>query len=195
MRILLVSDTHDNMIAVNKVLEIADREKPDLVIHCGDYVSPFMIKKFANIGSRIVGVWGNNDGDKQTILSIIAGEDFTIAPQPREIAIGGFNALVIHGWQKPDKTRKLVYNIARGSQYKFIFYGHTHSIDISKLLDGEIAHLETTRGEYSLDLNEFKTLIINPGEACGWLTGKGTCIIIDIEEKIHLRILEIFSYE
>jgi len=43
-----------------------------------------------------------------------------------------------------------------------VLYGHTHKLDIHQ--DG-------------------KTLIINPGESCGYLTGHSTAVILDPNTK------------
>jgi putative phosphoesterase len=60
--------------------------------------------------------------------------------------------LMLH---EPDEVDAL----AQSGVYDVIFYGHTHQIDIRK-------------GE---------TLVINPGEACGWTTGRETVGILDLD--------------
>ncbi len=50
-------------------------------------------------------------------------------------------------------------NAAKASQiYDYVFFGHTHKTTIEKI---------------------GKTLVINPGELCGYLTGKSTCVLLD----------------
>jgi len=189
MRVLVVSDTHDNMYVVGKLIEIINREKPDMVIHCGDYISPFMIRTLAKIKVKIVGVWGNNDGDKQTILNIISGTDFSIVPQPREIQIANLSTLIIHGWQSPEKTKRLVRGLARSGEYKLVIYGHTHKQDITIVSNGEIEELPIEK--FEIGAEEFDTLIINPGEACGWLTDKRTFFLLSVDNRIIVEPREI----
>lgn len=44
----------------------------DLVIHAGDYVYPGVVEKFADLpNARLVGVLGNNDGEKNWFISEI----------------------------------------------------------------------------------------------------------------------------
>ena len=192
MRVLAVSDTHDNILAVKAILDIIRSERPEVILHCGDYISPFTIRMLCGHNTTILGVWGNNDGDKQTILDIIMGEGFTIDSQPREIMLDGTRVLLIHGWKNPEKTKKIVHAIARGGKYDIVLYGHTHQVDVSIVKDGNVEVLGI-KNEYVLSRDDFDVLILNPGEACGWLTGRGTVMLLDISERIAIRILDVFS--
>ena len=51
--------------------------------------------------------------------------------------------------------------LAETGLYTAIIYGHTHKPEI----------------------NQGKTLIINPGECCGWLEGKPTVAVLTLPEK------------
>ena len=64
MKIGIMSDTHDHLPNIRKAIAVFNDEKVDMVIHCGDFVSLFVIKEFENLNSKIVGVLGNNDGEK-----------------------------------------------------------------------------------------------------------------------------------
>ncbi len=50
----------------------------------------------------------------------------------------------------------------------FLFYGHTHQLDV----------------------RVGKTLIINPGELCGYLSGSVTCVLVGEEDRTY-EILEL----
>ena len=50
--------------------------------------------------------------------------------------------------------------LAKSGVYDIIVYGHTHRSEISR------------RGD---------TLVINPGEGCGWITGIATAALLDTE--------------
>jgi len=63
----------------------------------------------------------------------------------------------------------LVDSLAKSGDYDVIIYGHTHRTDIRKIGN---------------------TLIVNPGELCGWLTGKYTVAIIDTE-NLNAKIISI----
>ncbi len=48
----------------------------------------------------------------------------------------------------------------RSQIYDYVFFGHTHELSIEKI---------------------GKTLVINPGELCGYLSGKSTCVLLDAD--------------
>jgi len=54
---------------------------------------------------------------------------------------------------------KLIDALAESQKYEVIIYGHTHRIDLRKI---------------------GKTIIINPGECGGWLSGKSTIALLDL---------------
>ncbi len=65
MKIGLISDTHDNLSMVEKAIAKLNAEKVELVLHAGDSTSPVVIPKFKALNCRLVGVFGNNDGDHE----------------------------------------------------------------------------------------------------------------------------------
>jgi len=64
---------------------------------------------------------------------------------------------------------KLIDALAESQKYDVIIYGHTHRTDLRKI---------------------GKTLIINPGECGGWLTGKSTISLLDLE-TLEANIVEL----
>lgn len=85
-----------------------------------------------------------------------------IKPQPYKFELQNKKILVIH---EPDNLDDLI----NSQNYDIIVYGHTHDYMIK---------------------NQGKTLIINPGECCGWLTGKGTIVIVELDE-MSARLVEL----
>ena len=64
---------------------------------------------------------------------------------------------------------KLINALAESQKYEVIIYGHTHRTDLRKI---------------------GKTLIINPGECGGWLTGKSTITLLDLE-NLEPKIIDL----
>jgi putative phosphoesterase len=64
---------------------------------------------------------------------------------------------------------KLIDDLAESQKYEVIIYGHTHHTDLRKI---------------------GKTLIVNPGECGGWLTGKSTIALLDLE-KLEAKIINL----
>ena len=152
MIIGIISDTHDNLPQIKIAIEIFNREKVELVLHAGDFVSPFTFLEFKNLNCPLKGVFGNNDGDKlylQEKFKVI-GE---IYPAPYIVKINNKNVIMLH-------KEKLIDALAESQKYDIIIYGHTHQTDLRKI---------------------GKTLIINPGECGGWLTGKSTIALLDLK--------------
>ncbi|MCX6098927.1 MAG: YfcE family phosphodiesterase, partial [Candidatus Bipolaricaulota bacterium] len=63
MRLGILSDSHDNLPALARIVERFNAENVDLVLHAGDFVSPFTAIPLSKLRARLVGVFGNNDGD------------------------------------------------------------------------------------------------------------------------------------
>ncbi len=152
MKIAIVSDTHDNLLNIRKAVEVINENDVDLVIHAGDYVSPFTAKEFKKLNCKMVGVFGNNDGDKVMLLKKFEGiaeiKDLIIEE------IGGRRIFVTHG------VNENVVKNAFCFGFDMVIFGHTH-----KLL---------------IDENDGR-LLINPGELCGYLTNKATFVILNLK--------------
>lgn len=151
MKIAVVSDSHDNLEAIERFSEIVNREGIDLVIHCGDFVSPFAVKHMLNlIKCNFMGVFGNNDGETVGLLKVSGG---VIEKPPVSKLIDGQRFAIMH-------EPLFVESLAKSEDFDFILYGHTHEVDV-RVIDG--------------------CQIVNPGELCGYLTGKKTFVILDTQ--------------
>jgi len=161
MKIGIISDTHDNLPQIKKAVTFFNREKVDLVLHAGDFVSPFTALEFKNLNCPLKGVFGNNDGDKLYLQEKFKGIG-EIYPAPYETNIDHKNIIMLH-------IEKLIDGLSESQKYEVIIYGHTHRTDLRKT---------------------GKTLIINPGECGGWLTGKSTIALLDLE-NLEVKIINL----
>jgi hypothetical protein len=161
MKIGIISDTHDNLPQIKKAVKIFDQEKAELVLHAGDFVSPFTFLEFKNLNCPLKGVFGNNDGDKLYLQEKFK-EIGEIYPAPYETNIDHKIIIMLH-------EEKLIDALAESQKYEIIIYGHTHRTDLRKI---------------------GKTLIINPGECGGWLTGKSTIALLNLE-NLEVRIINL----
>jgi uncharacterized protein len=165
MLIGIISDTHDNLTLVEKVIKRLNQEKVDLVLHAGDYTSPFVIPKFKALNCRLIGVFGNNDGDHELLRKRFAeAGNCEIRGRFAEIDASGFKIALLHG----DETDLLNALTAREC-FDAVVYGHAH-VTASK--------------------NNGKTLIVNPGELCAYLTGKSTLALLDTVKR-EAKIIEL----
>lgn len=74
--------------------------------------------------------------------------------QPCILELNNRKIIVMH-------EHHIIDALAESGHYDLVIYGHTHMPEIRKVKN---------------------TLIINPGESCGWLYGKTTAAIADLEE-------------
>ena len=109
MKISVLSDTHGNKKAIEKILP--EIEKSDLIVHLGDHF--YDMDKFAPlIGEKLITVYGNCDG---------GGEDKIIERENIKI-------LICHGDKyrvKAGLTR--IYLRAKEIGASLVLYGHTHN--------------------------------------------------------------------
>ena len=64
MNIGIISDTHDDLLSLKSAIRIFNERKVKYVIHAGDYVFPGVVKEFKHLNAKLIGVLGNNDGEK-----------------------------------------------------------------------------------------------------------------------------------
>ena len=159
MKLGVMSDSHDNIPNVARAVALFNEIDVDLVVHAGDFIAPFAIDPLADLNCRVVGVFGNNDGERVILaqrFETIRGE---VHPNLASVSLGGKNIAVMH-------YPELAIPIAKSGDYDIVVYGHTHKIDIQK-------------GE---------ALLLNPGETGGWTTGKATIAVVDtqtLETTLH----------
>ncbi|HEC91392.1 MAG TPA: metallophosphoesterase [Candidatus Atribacteria bacterium] len=163
MKIGIISDTHDNLPQIKKAVKTFNREKVELVLHAGDFVSPFTFLEFKNLNCPLKGVFGNNDGDKLYLQEKFKGIG-EIYPAPYETNIDHKNIVMLH-------KERLIDTLAESQKYDVVIYGHTHRTDLRKI---------------------GKTIIINPGECGGWLTGKSSIALLDLE-SLEAKIIKLAS--
>jgi len=151
MKIGVMSDSHDNIPNVERAVALFNEIGVDLVVHAGDFIAPFAIDPLADLNCRVVGVFGNNDGERVVVAKRFEaiGE---VHPNLARVSLGDRNIAVMH-------YPELAIPIAKSGDYDVVVYGHTHQIDIQK-------------GE---------SLLLNPGETGGWTTGKATVAVVDLE--------------
>lgn len=157
MLIGVISDTHDHMENIRKALKVFKERQIKVILHAGDFVSPFTWRVFKDFDGEIYGVFGNNDGDR-VLLKKMYGE--RIGPQIRKIEIEGRKIALMHEPQMIDA-------LAASQKFDIIIYGHMHEVD-NRILNN--------------------SLILNPGEACGWLYGKATVMVVDLK-SLNVEII------
>ncbi|MCD6357970.1 MAG: metallophosphoesterase family protein, partial [Thermoproteales archaeon] len=62
-KIGVMADTHDNLAALDKALRELERRGVKRVLHAGDIIAPFTLRRILARGFEFTGVFGNNDGE------------------------------------------------------------------------------------------------------------------------------------
>lgn len=141
MLIGIISDIHDNVVNLLKAVKIFNERKVDLVIHCGDWVSPSTPNFCKELKCKIVSIFGNNEGDKYLFLTNKEKWNIDFHDKLVELELDGRKAVVYHGETKP-----ILEALISSQKYDVVFSGHTHTAVVE------------TKG---------KTLHVNPGSPCG----------------------------
>lgn len=136
----LISDTHDHVPHIEKSVELFKSRDVGLVLHAGDFCSPFTIPPFE--GLPLKAVFGNNDGDHYLLLQ--KGSEINLDHRGSfgEFDIEGKKVALYHGTDAP-----ITVALEQSGNYDVVVSGHTHQKKV-----------------------EFvgKTLAVNPGTAHGF---------------------------
>lgn len=150
MLVGIITDSHENMTNIKKAVNIFNEKKVGYVLHCGDIISPITANEFKNLNSKMILVFGNNDGEKPYLIKTFNNIG-NFYPPGHEFELDNKKFIMMH---EPVGISAL----AESGQYNYVLYGHTHKKDIRKVNN---------------------TTIINVGESCGWLTGKASIGILN----------------
>ena len=165
MLIGAISDTHDNLPQIEKAVKYFNEQKVDLVFHAGDYVAGFVIPKFAKLNCRLIGVFGNNDGDHELLKKRFSQTpNCTLHERFAQEIVENYKIALLHG-----EETELLNAIINSGYFNAVIHGHSHYRSIEK---------------------KEKTLAINPGELCGYLTGKSTIAILDTKKQ-EAKLIEL----
>ena len=155
MKVGLMADSHDRIPAIAELLRLMREAGATMVLHAGDYVSPLALKPFEDLHMTLAGVFGKNDGDHQSLLSRAgAGMGLEIFESPHSFAVGGHQILLTH--DLADVGKRSVKN------HSVIVHGFAHKQSLQEQGD---------------------SLVVNPGESCGWLYGTPGAALLDLDTK------------
>ncbi len=160
MRIAIISDIHDNIPNLRSAL--ANMRDVDVLLCCGDLCSPFIVKELGQGFSRPTHiVFGNNDGDRFRIAECArVYPNMHIHGEFVGLEFGGKRIAINH-------FDNLGMAIAASREYDVVCFGHNHRFEITR---------------------RATTLIINPGEIYGLLTGTATFVVYDTDAHEAMRV-------
>lgn len=123
MKIGIISDTHDQIAKIEQAVKILNKKRVELVVHCGDWVSPFSLLPYKNLKCPIKGVFGNNDGDRFRHLTIVKKFNLNITYEERfmKVTVDSRTCAIFHG-----DYQEIVNALVESGHYDAVFHGHTH---------------------------------------------------------------------
>ena len=162
MLVGVVSDTHNNIKNVKKIICLFNEEKVDLVIHTGDISKASTLEIFSKLNSPLIGVFGNNDRIEEGLEKVCEQYNFNFQEPPLSLTLEHIKVAVFH---EPELIDDYIKN---NKDTDIILHGHTHRYKEEKVDN---------------------IIYFNPGESAGFIEGKSAIGIIDIS---NLRIKRIF---
>jgi uncharacterized protein len=157
----IMSDTHDYMPLIRTAVERFIQAGVGAVIHAGDFMSPITFDCFKGLTVPFHAVFGNNDGEMAFLRKRFAPLG-DIHERFHKVTLGNRRFVITH-------ENDVVESLARSGDYDVVVHGHTHKTDVRRVGD---------------------TLIVNPGEVCGWLTGQCTAALLDTD-SLEVTILDL----
>ena len=160
----IIAESHDNLPKIEAAVTKLNASGVDLVLHAGDYCSPFAALRFRELKSKLIGVFGNNDAERDLLKTKFESLGHEVKSRFLSLEIDKVKIGLLHGDEE-----NLLEDLASSQSYDLIISGHTHSI--SKLQKG-------------------RTVCFNPGEICGYLSGRATIATFETSTRT-IEILDI----
>ncbi|MCP3986049.1 MAG: YfcE family phosphodiesterase [bacterium] len=161
MRIGVVSDTHNHLRNVARIVELFNAAGVSRVVHTGDITQAKTLHALSPLICPVVGVYGNNDQERPSLDETAEQLGFRLVDPPLRFRWHERDIVVVHD---PRDLARL--ELRSGT---LALHGHTHRTSEQWQQDG--------------------TLHFNPGECAGMLEGRNAIGIVDLArfevELIH----------
>ena len=155
MRVGLLADTHDRVPAVSALVQQLAAAGAELLLHAGDYCSPFVLEALHEAGLPVVGVFGRNDGDRD---GLVAAGQRGLATElyvgPHSLVLDGVRLLLVHDLGEAVSRSLEAHDV--------VVFGCQHRQETR------------TRGD---------ALLVCPGEGCGWIHGTPGAALLDLPSR------------
>ncbi len=121
-KIAIISDTHDNSLAVVWIIEYLNEHNISMAFHAGDIINPGIIGRFANYyNGNLHFVFGNNDGETAR-LSALADNNESITCHRQELRLehDGKRIFMNH-------YSSISESMAKSGEFDLTIGGHDHT--------------------------------------------------------------------
>ena len=151
-RVGVVSDTHNHLSNVMRIVELFNDARVDAVVHTGDVTQASTLRVLAGLAAPLVGVWGNNDLERLSLDAACAEFGFHFIDGLLEVVWSGRRVFVVHD---PIEIDPAVLTRA-----DVVLHGHVHR---------------------RVEERQNGTLVFNPGECAGHVSGWNSIGIVDLQ--------------
>jgi len=151
----VMADTHDRLPLIDEAVARLNESRVELVFHAGDFIAPFVVPHYKPLRASLIGVYGNNDAEREVLKRSFSELKAQIRGRFAEVDIGKMKIAMTHG-----EEDELLRSLIDAESYDVVVHGHTHEVNTYR---------------------KGKTLVINPGETCGYLTGESTIALLRTE--------------
>ena len=117
MRIGVVSDTHNNLRNVARIVELFNRAGVERVVHTGDVTQAKTLDALGGLVAPLFGVYGNND-ERDALVAAAIRLGFALQDPPLELGWAGRSILVVHD------PREIPLHLAA---HDVVLHGHDHN--------------------------------------------------------------------
>jgi hypothetical protein len=162
MLVGVVSDTHNNIKNIKKIIDLFNEAQVELVIHTGDISKASTLEIFSNLNSPLVGVFGNNDRIEEGLGIVCEEYNFNFQEPPLSLTLEHKKVAVFHEPELIDDY------IKDNEDTDIVLHGHTHRYKEETVKD---------------------IIYFNPGESAGSMEGKSAIGLINM---CNLKIKRIF---
>ncbi len=156
MKIGIVSDTHNNLKNVNRIVELFNESGVERVIHTGDITQAKTLEVFAHLEAQLFGVYGNNDeGEREALERAVDAYGFLFQDPPFVLNWHERSIMVVHD--------PLEFDGHLNHSHELALHGHTHLYRYER----------TTIGSA-------EQVVFNPGECAGHMKGFNAIGVLDL---------------
>lgn len=158
MKIGIVSDTHNNLRNVQRIVELFNSAGVERVIHTGDITQAKTLEIFAHLQMPLFGVYGNNDeGERESLEAAVDRYGFTFSEPPYVLEWHARTIMVVHD--------PLEFDGHLGDEHHLALHGHTHLYRYE-------------RGTP----HSGSQVVFNPGECAGHMKGFNAIGVVDLAD-------------
>ena len=147
----MISDTHNHLPNVARIVELLNAACVERVVHTGDITQAKTLHALAALAAPLYGVYGNNDVERELLGAACARHGHVFVDPPLRVEWAGRRIAVVHDPRELDALDLSAIDVA--------LYGHDHR------------HALERRGS---------ALCFNPGECAGHLPGYNRIGVLDL---------------